>query len=394
MIKKFVKNCISFLTNPPKARRKNSLDRLIQLKFTILLNIEKHSIKLYRIMKIIFALFFGMLLTFSFGVSAQTTEPSNIPKDKNMVSVPVTVSDREGRYITGLKKDDFSIYEDGVKQNIAFFATVDEPLSIALLLDTSGSTTSSLEKIKDAAKDFVELLNPKDQGLIATFDSQLKVLNSFTSSTKTLKEAIDKVQTAQQDGTVLHYAIQQTIQKSFGTANGRKVVIILSDGKDFGSPVTKSELLGILEESDVLIYSIHYKTGTGVENLVISSDGKVKEVETKKPKKEPKPKKQKGYSVFIPGQVDVISQEEIDNREKQASIEAVDFLKQLSDTTAGRFYLSDAPNLSNIFKQIAGELREQYWLGYRSKDSAAHEINVKVTKPDVVVRSRAKVRSK
>ncbi|HRH40735.1 MAG TPA: VWA domain-containing protein [Pyrinomonadaceae bacterium] len=345
-------------------------------------------------MKIIVALFFGTLLTLSFGVSAQTTEPSNIPKDKNMVSIPVTVSDREGRYIAGLKKDDFSIYEDGVKQNVAFFATVDEPLSIVLLLDTSGSTASSLEKIKDAAKDFVELLNPKDQGLIATFDSQLKVLNSFSSSTKTLKEAIDKVQTAQQDGTVLNYAIQQTIQKSFVNTEGRKVVIILSDGKDFGSPVTKSELLGILEESDVLIYSIHYKTGTGIENLVISSDGKVKEVENKKPKKEPKPKKQKGYSITIPGQIDVISQEEIDHREKQTSIEAVDFLKQLSDTTAGRFYLSDAPNLSNIFKQIAGELREQYWLGYRSKDSAAHEINVKVGKPDVVVRSRAKVRSK
>ncbi len=340
------------------------------------------------------AFFFLTILALTFGLFAQAPEPSNIPKDKNMVSIPVTVSDREGRYIANLKKEDFTIYEDGVKQNVSFFATVEEPLSIALLLDTSGSTSSSLEKIKDAAKDFVELLNPKDKALIATFDSQLKVLNPFTSSRSDLKDAIDKVQTAVQDGTVLNYAIQQTVQKTFSNAEGRKVVIVLSDGKDFGSSVSQSELLGILEESDVLIYSIHYKTGSGTENLVISSDGKVKEAENKKPAKQPKPKKNKGYTVFIPGQADVISQDEINNREKQQSIEAVDFLKQLSDTTAGRFYLSDAPNLTNIFKQIAGELREQYWLGYRSKNSAAHDIEVKVGRPDVVVRSRAKVRSK
>ncbi len=344
-------------------------------------------------MKVVPVFLVWVLLTVAVGVSAQIPEPANIPKDKNMVSLPVTVSDREGRYIAGLKKDDFTIYEDGVKQNVAFFATVDEPLNIALLLDTSGSTTSSLIKIKDAAKDFIELLNPKDQCLIATFDAQLKILNEFTASQKTLKEAIEKVQTAQQDGTVLQYAVQQIAQKSFAKTKGRKVIIILSDGKDFGSPVTKNELLGLLEESDVLIYSIHYKTGLGIENLVISSDGKVKEKENKKAAKVPKPKKQKGYSITIPAQIDVVSQEEIDNREKKASIEAVDFLKVLTDTTAGRFYLSDTPNLTNVFKQIAGELRQQYWLGYRAKDAKVHEINVKVGRPDVVVRSRARVRS-
>ena len=337
---------------------------------------------------------FLLLVISSVLIIKAQNEDDVINIDTSIVRLNVGVVNLRGESITNLSKDDFAVYEDGVKQNVSFFATVEEPLSIALLLDTSGSTSSSLEKIKDAAKDFVELLNPKDKALIATFDSQLKVLNPFTSSRSDLKDAIDKVQTAVQDGTVLNYAIQQTVQKTFSNAEGRKVVIVLSDGKDFGSSVSQSELLGILEESDVLIYSIHYKTGSGTENLVISSDGKVKEAENKKPAKQPKPKKNKGYTVFIPGQADVISQDEINNREKQQSIEAVDFLKQLSDTTAGRFYLSDAPNLTNIFKQIAGELREQYWLGYRSKNSAAHDIEVKVGRPDVVVRSRAKVRSK
>ncbi len=156
-------------------------------------------------MKIIFALLFLMLLTLPLKVRAQITDPNKIQKtNKKLVSVPVTVSDREGRYISDLKKKDFTIYQDGIKQNIAFFATEDEPLNIALLLDTSGSTQNSLEKIKDAAEDFIELLNPNDQCQIVTFDSQVNILSPFTSDNKTLKNSLDKVRTAAQDGTVLY----------------------------------------------------------------------------------------------------------------------------------------------------------------------------------------------
>ncbi len=331
---------------------------------------------------------------------AQITEPDKIQKTKKtLVSVPVSVSDREGHYISGLKKEDFTIYQDGVKQKITFFATYDEPLNITLLLDTSISTKDTLEKIKDAAKDFIELLNPNDQCLIATFDSQVNILNPFTSNQQTLKNSLDKVQNATQEGSVIYRAVERIAQKSFGDVQGRKVIVLLSDGKDLGSSVTKYELFNLLEESDVLIYTVFYKTGVGSSKLVVDSDGTVKEVKNKKkPKKEKPQKKKKEYTVFIPAQVGLPSDEEIEFIERNADIEAIGFLREMSDTTAGRFYLSDTPKLRGIFKKVAGELRQQYRLGYYSRDVAndttVYNISVKVEQSDVVVRTRGKFRAK
>jgi len=245
-------------------------------------------------MKTIFALLFLVLSTYPIQLRAQTKETFKAKEsDKMLVSVPVTVSDREGHYIAGLKKQDFTIFQDGVKQNVAFFATYDEPLNIALLLDTSGSTTESLEKIKAAAKDFIALLNPSDQCLLATFDSEVKILNLFTSNQQTLGGSLQKIQTAEKDGTILHNAIEQMTQKSFAEIEGRKVIVLLSDGKDFGSSITRNQLLNRLEESDVLIYTILYRTGESADNLIISPEGFVKEAEEKKKPKKAEPKRKK-----------------------------------------------------------------------------------------------------
>lgn len=351
-------------------------------------------------MKIIFALLFSIVLVTPIELHAQVTEPDKIQKTKNsLVSVPVSVSDREGHYISGLKKEDFTLYQDGIEQKITFFATYDEPLTIALLLDTSVSTKDTLVKIKDAAKDFIELLNPNDQCLIATFDSQVNILNPFTSNQQTLKSSLDKARTASQDGTVIYRAVEQIIQTSFDNIQGRKVIVLLSDGKDLGSSVTKYKLSEMLEESDVLIYTIFYKTGAGDNKLAIDSTGAVTEVKnTKKSKKKKAQKKNKEYSVFIPATVGLPSDEEIKFLERNADIEAINSLKEMSDATAGRFYLSNTPKLGEIFKKVAGELRQQYRLGYRSKDivtdAAVHDISVKVKRSDFVVRSRGKFRAK
>jgi VWFA-related protein len=350
-------------------------------------------------MKIIFILLFSMVLILPIKLHAQITELDEIKKtDKALVSVPVSVSDREGHYIAGLKKEDFTLYQDGVKQKITFFATYDEPLNIALLLDTSVSTKDALVKIKDAAKDFIELLNPIDQCLIATFNSQVNVLNPLTSNRQTLKISLDKVQTAAQEGTVMYRAVEQIAQNSFGNVQGRKVIVLLSDGKDFGSSVTKDKLLNLLEESDVLIYTLFYKTGAGFNKPVIASIGTIEEgKDSKTPEKKKSQKKKKEYSIFIPAQAGQPSDEEIESLERKADIEAIDSLKEMSDTTAGRFYSSDTPKLREVFKKVAGELRQQYRLGYQAKDAndaAVHNISVRVERPDVVVRARGKFRAK
>ncbi|MEP6901400.1 MAG: VWA domain-containing protein [Actinomycetota bacterium] len=348
-------------------------------------------------MKIVFVLLL-MILTLTVEFYPQKTD--KVQKgEKTLVSVPVTVSDREGRYISGLKKEDFTLYQDGVKQNIGFFATEDEPVSVALLLDTSASTKDVLDKIKDAAKDFIALMNPNDQCLVATFDSKVNILSPFTSDRQPLKESLEKIQTATGEGTVIFSAVRQITQSFSANSAGRKVIVILSDGKDYGSTISKTELFSQLEESDILIYSVFYQTGKGFNKPVLDASGTIKEGEPdQKPKKEKKPKKKKGYSIQISVLQDIYTQEDIKLGDRVATIEAVNALQEMSDLTAGRFYLSDAPNLGRIFKQIAGELRQQYRLGYYSKDganeAAIRNISVTVIRPDVVVRTRGKFRPK
>jgi VWFA-related protein len=355
-------------------------------------------------MRVIYALLCLMILTLPINLRAQTSAPDKIRKgNKTLINVPVVVSDREGRYVSGLKKEDFVLYENGVEQNIASFSTYDEPVNVALLIDTSGSTKESLKEIKDAARDFIDLLNPNDKCLVATFAAQVNVLNSLTSDHKTLVSSLEKVRTAEKEGTVLLRAIEQVAQNSFDNVQGRKVIVLLSDGKDFGSFMTKNELLSRLEETDVSIYSIFYQTGAGFNKLTIEPDGTVKEAKegknSEEKTKEKKPaKKKKNYSILIPLRGDVFTEQEAKLISKAADIEAVNSLREMSDITAGRFYQSDAPNLSGIFKKIAGELRQQYQLGYHSKgaetDASVNEITVKVKRPDAVVRARGKFRAK
>lgn len=350
-------------------------------------------------MRFIFALLFFTILILPIVLDAQTTEPDKTQKANTPVSVPVSVSDREGHYISGLKKGDFTLYEDGVEQKITSFATFDEPLNIALLLDTSISTKDTLDKIKDAAGDFIELLKQGDKCLIATFDTRVNLLNSFTSSKETLKYSLDKLQTATKEGTMIYSAVEQTIQKSFNNVEGRKAIVLLSDGKDLGSTITKAKLLNLMEESEVLIYTVFYKTGAGDNKIIIDSDGKIKEIKSdKKPPKKKPQKKSKEYTVSIPAQVGLPSEQEIEFIEQNADLAAIDSLKEMSDTTAGRFYLSDTPKLREVFKKVAAELKQQYRLGYRSKDAdnnaAVRNIIVKVKRSDAVVRARGKFRAK
>lgn len=349
-------------------------------------------------MRFIFALLFFTVLILPAKSNAQNTESDKAQKSNIMVSVPVAVSDREGHYINGLKKGDFTLFEDGIEQKITLFATFDEPLNVALLLDTSISTKDTLDKIKDAAGDFIKLLKPNDKCLIATFDSRVNLLNSFTSNKDTLEYSLDNLKTANKEGTVVYNAVEQIIQNSFNKVFGRKAIVLLSDGKDLGSSVTKNKLLNLMEESEVLIYTVFYKTGVG-NKLTIDADGKIKEIKSdKKPKKKKQPKKDNDYSVSIPSQVGLPTEKEIEFIEQNADIEAINSLKEMSDTTAGRFYFSDTPRLREIFKKVAAELKQQYRLGYRSRgagsDVSVRSITVKVNRSDAVVRARGRFRAK
>jgi Ca-activated chloride channel family protein len=349
-------------------------------------------------MKYIFFLLAVLFLIVPASSQTQSNELKTFQKNgKTLVKIPVIVSDREGRRIPGIKKEEFSVFKGGKEQPIESFDTEREPVSIALLLDTSGSTQEVLKKIKDGAKDFIDLLNPGDQCLIATFDSKINFLISFTSNPQNLKDSLEKIKTADAEGTLLFNVINQITETSFSRIKGRKAIVVLSDGKDYGSNLTQDDLLSRLNESDVSIYPIYYQSGSGFNKMVIADNGEIvegKEISApKKPKKKKKAKK--GYAVMIPLPADTYTPTEIKLIDKVETANAVSTLQKMSDLTAGRFYLSDADNLSTIFKKVAGELKQQYSLGIYTDGEVGNDfmrdVRVKVDRPSVVVQTKVKL---
>jgi VWFA-related protein len=325
-----------------------------------------------------------MILLASFvKVFAQTTDDV-LKVETTLVSVPVIVSDRNGRYIPGLKLSDFSILQDGVNQPVSFFATESEPLNVAILLDTSRSTENVLDKIKDAAKDFIKLLQPTDRAMIVSFDFEVNVVCPLTSDQKVLKNAVKHLEIGKRVGTVLRDAVEKVVTNSFANVKGRKAIILLTDGKDRGSYPTKEELLHSVEESDTMIYSIFYETTFDPRQQRMNNGGVFGRINIGQnfPRRQPNPQRQ----------------DRIRNRQNEADNEAINYLQSLADSTAGRFYQKDITDIEKTFALIADELRQQYRLGYYPpeipNDTDAHRIKVKVNMPDVVVRSRTVYRPK
>ncbi|MEQ1644320.1 MAG: VWA domain-containing protein [Pyrinomonadaceae bacterium] len=319
----------------------------------------------------------GLLLFFLCSLSAfgraQGTPDETIKIDTRLVSVPVVVSDRNGRYVPNLTRDDFTIIQDGVPQRIDFFATNEEPLTLALLIDTSQSTRPVLDDIKDSARSLVKLLRPHDRAMIVAFDYTTHVLCTLTSDTRELRKAIDQAEIPRGIvGTTLREAAFQTIENIFRPIKGRKAVIILTDGKDFGSRIAADDLLNSLEESDTLVYSVMFKTDE--QNSFRRTTFPERGIYGRRfPPRNPAARRRI-------------------ERMAQMNRDAEEYLRQMADLTAGRFFASADGKLKEVFESIIKELRLQYRLGFYPPDDKAqgafHEIKVKVTRPETVVRAR------
>lgn len=319
--------------------------------------------------------------------------------DTRLVSVPVIVSDRNGRYVPNLTAANFTVMQDGTKQNIEFFAATEEPLTVALLIDTSQSTRPVLGDIKDSAKSFIKLLGPKDRGMVVSFDYDTHILSNLTSDQEQLKRAIKSAEIPERlFGTTLRDAAYQTVNRSFAGIKGRKAVIILTDGKDSGSRISTRELLYSLQESDTLIYTIMFATGeTQARNQMPLPRGRMGGRRNGDIFGGGFPRGSRRFPTvgFPPVQT------RRDNPQRKARVElknqeAAEFLQKLSDTTAGRFYSSKNGKLKNLFAEIVNELRFQYRLGfYPPEETTAqtlHELKVKVDRSETVVRSRGSYR--
>ena len=195
-------------------------------------------------------------------------EPQDIETlktDTDLVTVPVIVTDASGLYVPDLRQDDFSIAEDGVKQEIAFFGTVSAPFHVILMLDTSASTQEKLRLIQQAANVFVEQLQAADRVKVISFDDDVRDRNEFTSDRAVLRAAINDTRPGK--GTKVYDAMELALN-TVRRIQGRKAIVIFTDGVDWHSDqATFNGTVRGLDEEGVIVYPIRYDTRAETEQL-------------------------------------------------------------------------------------------------------------------------------
>ena len=265
----------------------------------------------------------------------------------DVVSLSVTVTDKDGRYISGLDKANFQVYEDGALQEIVYFSKEHQPISLTLLMDTSTSMEQKLPIAQQAAIGFAKQLKPTDVAAVVEFDSRPEILQTFTSDKALLEAAIRK--TAAGGSTSLYNAIYigLTELRNQRFADGerirRQALIVLSDGEDTTSLLTYEEVLDMAKRSDTAVYAIGLRSR--------------------------------------------------DDANAKGFREAEFVLRSLAQQTGGReFFVDDIRELPAIYQRVADELANQYSIGYMSKntrrDGAYRRIVVRVDQPSTLTRTK------
>ena len=196
---------------------------------------------------------------------AEPQELDTLKTDTDLVTVPVTVTDRAGVAITNLRQEDFEITEDGVPHQIAFFGKVSAPFHVVLMIDTSSSTRDKIKQIQQAAYAFVEQLQPVDRVKVISFHDEIKDLNEFTNNRDVLRRAIEGTRPG--DGTKVYDAVELALN-TIRNIRGRKAIVLFSDGMDWHSDrATFDSTLRWLDEEGVIVYPIRYDTRATTEQL-------------------------------------------------------------------------------------------------------------------------------
>ena len=196
--------------------------------------------------------------------SPQTSQPPQSSQSDQTITVYVdlvnilfTVADRKGKFVTNLRKDDFKVFEDEKQQAVTNFSTeTDLPLTIALLVDTSGSIRDKLRFEQEAAIEFFysTLRRGKDKALVISFDSGVDLLQDFTDDPEVLSEAVRKIRAG--GGTSLYDAVYLAATEKLAGQKGRRVLILISDGDDNSSRLSLTETLEAAQKNEVTIYGI------------------------------------------------------------------------------------------------------------------------------------------
>ena len=278
-------------------------------------------------------------------VSAQQERPA-FRAAIDIVSLNIVVTDGANHYVTDLEQPDFTIFEDGVKQDVSFFSRRQQPIALSLLLDSSASMEEKLPTLQTAASNFVRRLKSNDMAQVIDFDSRVEVRQAFSGNQTELLAAID--QTAAGGSTSLHNAIYialKELRKVRAVSEDdvrRQALVVFSDGEDTSSLVSFEEVLDLAKRSETSIYAIALR---GVDT------------------------QSKGFR------------------------EAEYVMKTLATATGGRsFFPARIEDLAGVYNQIADELASQYTIGYTSKnarrDGAWRRIIVQLARPNATPRAK------
>lgn len=295
-----------------------------------------------------------------------------------LVQVPVIVSEPGGRYIPDLRESEFELFEDGVKQKIEFFGSIEQPFNVALLLDCSGSTAEQLDQIKAAALAFINNLRPQDRVMVVAFNDSVEVLCDMTRDRETLHRAVASVSTGEY--TQVYEAVYTIVWERLDQIKGRKAVILFTDGVDTASTEISDEdtLDALAESEDVIMYPIRYGTRS--------------EAEHKLELKERRRARDSGRTADSAERAIEAGRRSLDRAYRKAD----EYLQELANLSGGVIERADQlTDLNAAFGRIADELRHQYLLGYYPPDESAreHKIAVRVSRPGAVVRARPSYRS-
>jgi VWFA-related protein len=321
----------------------------------------------------------------------------------DLVSFPVSVLDRRGRNIFDLQKEEFQIFEDGAQQEIAFFATTEKPFTVVLLLDISLSTRFKITDIQSAAIAFLDQLRPEDKVMVVAFAENVYTLSDFTSDRDQLRRAIRS--TKFKDGTSIYDAFNLVTWR-LERISGRKAIVMFTDGVDTTSRKSYlSENLREAEELDAIIFPIEFNTYADVKRMERQGtvDAGQSEPKTDGPLSLPKidvevnrdilnkPRKPANEPVSIGDEDQTISSSPGTTRAEYDR--ASKYLADLADRTGGKVEKATTLyDIENAFRRIAQGLRQQYSVGYYppniEKTGVPRKVKVKVTRPDLVVKSR------
>ena len=314
----------------------------------------------------------------------EVSEGDVVRIETNLVTVPVSVLDRQGRFIADLKREQFKVLENGVEQRIAYFEPTEKPFTVALVLDTSGSTIFHLWEIKEAAIAFAKQLRPQDRVLVVTFDEMVMLLTEATNDLNVVTEVIQR-NARTGFSTRLYDAIDLVIKERLNKIEGRKAIVLFTDGVDTSSyQATYQSTLREVDERDVLIYPIQYDTTDYMAATQRPSNVTI--VTQNSSSNWPFPSRSSSQVTY--------SNPTIQGAPTKADYERADqFLHQLADKTGGRLYqANDRTQLTDAFSRIAEELRYQYSLGYYPPTSLEtgerRVIRVRVDQPNLAVRAR------